>query len=409
LQAWSQVWVNTPGRPRFEIQEFDEGDQARQVILKQVDSSGDGRVWPQSFAITGLATGPVQLRTVVSESFETPLTGVEVAAPRDLLFNADGFGYGQFPADLASLQYWPKLDELQRGTLLINLYEQMLAEGDPLPKAYFLELQSRLAREKNQLLLDLALTQLETIYWNFLDPDTRQSLAAALQTQLWQAVLDDEVSSRKKIWFDSFASVAITPDAIQKLYAVWTGELTVPGLSLSERDLIGLAQLLAIKMPGRAEQIVSEQLQRTTNPDDQRRLAFLAPSVSGSQEERDTFFASLALEENRQVEPWVLEALANLHHPLRVESSERYLPETLELLEEVQVTGDIFFPKAWLAVSLANYNSDSAVETVETFLQQHPDYNPQLRMKLLQAADPMFRSRRLLDAVDKKAMGSNSG
>jgi aminopeptidase N len=258
-----------------------------------------------------------------------------------------------------------------------------------------------IARAKNQLLLDLALTQLRTIYWKFIDSQTRQSLAAPLQTQLWQAVLADEVGSRKKIWFDSFASVAITRDAVQKLYAVWTGELTVPGLSLSERDLIDLAQLLAIKMPGRAEQIVSEQLQRISNPDDQRRLTFLAPSVSASQEERDAFFASLALEENRQVESWVLEALANLHHPLRVEYSERYLPQTLELLEEVQVTGDIFFPKAWLAVSLANYSSDSAVETVESFLEQHPDYNPQLRMKLLQAADTMFRAHRLLNASDR--------
>jgi len=400
LRAWSEVWVNSPGRPLFELEESTGDGATDAMVLKQVDPAGDGRVWPQRFSIADLAIEPPQLRPVVSESSETPLTGLEAAAAGQLVFNADGFGYGQFPANLDSLRYWSKLDGLQRGALLINLYEQMLVDGTPQPKAYFLGLQSIVPGEKDQLLLDLALTQLQAIYWRLMDPQTRQSLAPGIQSRLWQAVLNDEKSSRQKIWFDSFASVATTRDAIQKVYAVWAGELTVPGLRLSERDLIDLSQLLAIKMPGQAERIVAEQLKRTSNPDDRRRLAFIAPSVSASQEERDAFFASLAAEENRQVESWVLEALANLHHPLRVQNSERYLPKTLDLLEEVQVTGDIFFPKAWLAASLANYSSDTAVRTVETFLAQNPDYNPQLRMKLLQAADPMFRANRILHAAE---------
>ena len=49
---------------------------------------------------------------------------------------------------------------------------------------------------------------------------------------------------------------------------------------------------------------------------------------------------------NRRREPWVLEGLGNLHHPLRAEASAKYVQPSLELLREIQQTGDIFFPDA---------------------------------------------------------------
>jgi len=96
----------------------------------------------------------------------------------------------------------------------------------------------------------------------------------------------------------------------------------------------------------------------------------------------------------------VLEALANLHHPVRTGVSERYILPSLELLQEIQVTGDIFFPKRWLDTTLRNYHSTSAVETVRTFLDERPDYSTQLRMKILQAADRVFRANAIVTAQD---------
>ena len=64
---------------------------------------------------------------------------------------------------------------------------------------------------------------------------------------------------------------------------------------------------------------------------------------------RDAFFARLALPENRRHEAWVQDALAYLNHPLRAESSFKYLEPSLERLEDVARTGDIFFPAGWIA------------------------------------------------------------
>ncbi|MGY8795370.1 MAG: aminopeptidase, partial [Woeseiales bacterium] len=121
--------------------------------------------------------------------------------------------------------------------------------------------------------------------------------------------------------------------------------------------------------------------------------------------ERDRFVASLTDESMREIESWVLDALANIHHPLRVGVSEQYIRPSLELLEEIQATGDIFFPKRWLDVTLRNYSSATAVHTIETFLNERPDYNQQLSMKILQSADSVRRANRLVDADRAQSVG----
>ena len=88
----------------------------------------------------------------------------------------------------------------------------------------------------------------------------------------------------------------------------------------------------------------------------------------------------------------MLEALASLHHPSRREHSVKYLPRTLELLQEVQRTGDIFFPVGWLQASFANHNSAEAAAAATEFLAARPDYSAQLKMKILQATDAAVRA-----------------
>ena len=180
------------------------------------------------------------------------------------------------------------------------------------------------------------------------------------------------------------------------LRAVWSGEHVVADLPLSEDDRIDLAQQLAIRLPDQAPSIIARQLETTQNPDSIRKLEYIAPSLAADRAERDRFFFSLADESMRATESWVLDSLGNLHHPLRIRESEDYILPSLELLQEIQVTGDIFFPKAWLDATLANHRSSSAVKTVRDFLAERPNYNRQLRMKLLQSADKVFRAHAIL-------------
>lgn len=395
LRAWSEVWVNTPGRPVLQRQgEQASGGDAGPALL-QNDPAGGGRVWPQWFGVAVMADTAPHRTSVLSSSRSTPLDALAGDSGGRLVFNSDGRGYGLFPADAGNLLAWDALGEVERAAELINLYENMLAGADPAPGDYFTALLGIAERETNQLLLGLVLDQLTTIYWTLLPGDARLDAAAELETTLWQSMLEQAEASSRKIRFDAFADIATTPEALRNLHDIWSGSVSIENLPLSENDLMALAQSLAIRLPAEAETIFAEQLARTENPDNIRRLEFIAPSVAADVSIRDAFFASLAEVRQREVEPWVLEALDNLHHPLGIAQSEKYVLPSLELLEEIQATGDIFFPSRWLDATLANHRSASAVATVNDFLAARPAYNAQLRAKILQAADPLFRANAL--------------
>jgi len=390
LEGWSDVWVNTAGRPLFELASDADG-----AVLRQRDPAGAGRIWPQRFAILAHASAVDETLDVVTAAPDTPLPDLDTGDV--LVFNADGRGYGLFPAGIAALESWERFDSVARAALLVNLYEQLLDAAGPAPLTYFGQLATIVTREQNQLLLDLALDQLRRIYWTLLSDAERNDVAAPIAERLWATMLGRDEESLRKIYFDAFADIALSADDVQRLYDVWSGTLVVERLPLSENDRIEIAQLLAIRMPASASDIIARQIAMTSNPDNVRKLEFIAPSLAADQATRDEFFFSLADEKNRQTESWVLDALRNLHDPLRTDVSERYLPQSLELLEEIQATGDIFFPKGWLDATLANYRSSSAANTVMSFLESRPDYNRQLRMKILQAADPLFRANRIID------------
>ncbi|MEQ9463505.1 MAG: M1 family aminopeptidase [Haliea sp.] len=336
-----------------------------------------------------------------------PLTEVDLQAWSEVWVHGSGFPdaslqvsdealfYGPRPARLAELEAWDELALVQRGRLLLDLYESALGGSGVAADAYSDALLRIVAREPNQLLLATALSQLGRLQQSLLPGAARQRLQPQLEAALWQGVAASDEPGRTRLLFDSLSLLAVAPDSLQRLLAIWQGEESVPGLQLSENDLIGLAERLALRLPEQADAIVSAQLENTSNPDSRRRLAFLAPALAPDTTVRDRFFASLADPANRATESWVLDALAYLHHPSRTAHSLRYIQPSLELLEEIQVTGDIFFPSGWLHATLDNHNSAEAVATVQEFLADRPDYNPQLRMKILQALDMPRRALQL--------------
>ena len=98
---------------------------------------------------------------------------------------------------------------------------------------------------------------------------------------------------------------------------------------------------------------------------------------------------------NRSREAWVLDAARYLHHPLRAAASRKHLRPALELVREIQRTGDIFFPKRWADATLSGYQSVQTAAEVRSFIDGLPaDYPPRLRWVLLASADPLFRAAR---------------
>lgn len=397
LQAWNQVWVNTPGRPVLTYSLQQNANKITRLTLSQKGERSANYQLPQFFEIALVYPDRVEEVTVQMNGAQMEVAEVKgKPLPQYILFNSSGQGYGLFPIDPKAKPIHQLESPVMRATAYINAYENMLSGGAASPMQLLTTLLATVEerREPDELILNMIASYISDTYWRLLPPARRAALAPTVEKALWKAMQQDTVANRKKILFRTYQSIALNKSALDTLHRIWVTQQPPAGVRLSEDEYIALALNLAVKGHG-ADTLPEAQLARVTNPDRRQRMQFLMPAVSGNQQVRDSLFASLKDPVIRKKEAWVADALNYLHHPLRTASSVKYLPQTLAMLQEVQQTGDIFFPAAWLSASLGSHQSSQAAAIVRAFLEQHPNYNAQLRMKILQAADPLFRAERL--------------
>ncbi|MEJ8800422.1 M1 family metallopeptidase [Pontibacter sp. H249] len=398
LQSWNQVWVNESGRPVIDYKLETDNRRITNFTISQKGEDGSDRLWPQFFEVALVYKDRVEELTVNMDAPQVTLkAAIGKQHPDFILFNSSGQGYGLFPINGQNLSAVPLLkDPVMRASAYINIYENMLSGRgvDPSLVLAFTLLESE--RETEELNLKLLTGYTSYIFWKFITPELRNKMAPAFEKKLWDNINAQEKSNAKKLLFKAYQDIALTPDAIQRLYKVWQTQQAPAGITLTEDDYTSLALALALRDYPKGNSILSEQLKRIKNPDRQKRLQFLMPALSAEVEVRDAFFESLAQEQNREKEAWVTTALGYLHHPLRSHTSEKYLQQSLELLEEIQLTGDIFFPANWLNATFSAYQTPTAAATVRNFIEANPNYNPKLRGKILQAADNLFRAVKLL-------------
>ena len=397
LKKWSDVWVNQSGRALFADQiEYDEKGVIKNFLIQQQAEDGSQNVWPQIFEIglvysDTIKTIQVNLKdriTAVTEAFG-------LKKPVSIIYNYDGFGYGVFPVDDENIDEIINIkDEVARAYSYINVYENTLI-GKISPFIAYGIFSKAIVVEENELIMKLLSNQLSSIFWNFLNTKQQVGAQAELEELLFNKLQTEMPSNIKKTIFGLFESIAYSKTGKEKLYKIWNKEIIIPNLKLNEDDFINIAMDLAIYKHEKSDEILLKTRQSITSVDKQKRFDFLLPSLSNDLEVRDSFMESLKLQKNREKEAWVQVALANAHHPLRQYSSKKYLKEGLDLIEEVQLTGDIFFPKGWLVNSIGKYSSADALKIVTDFLVENPKFSPILKRKLLQATDNLFRAQEI--------------
>ena len=377
LATFSDVWVNQKGMPHITFT-----NRCGQLEIRQRDPLNRGLIWPQRFQIT--FQGEEENTTV-----EVNLTGETYAltvplGTQAILPNTDERGYGLFIPDEQSMEWllahWQETtDDTARQSLLMLLYEnyQHRLISD---KKWMDALMNGLKTEKNALIA--------STLCGYLGEPLQKLSNEALEKEIWDWTEKHPIASCRLQLIRCLISNASTPQSIDKLYDLWEKQ-NHP--MLNERDYTNMAYELALYRPEKYEDIIKTQRERINNPDRLRQFDFISQAVAPDTLQMDAFFQSLLKAENRRIEPWAASALAYLNHPLRQPYSVKYIRPGLEVLEEVQRTGDIFFPKNWVSALLRNHKSKEAYQEVQAFFEAHPGYSPLLTNKILQAAWPLYR------------------
>ncbi|WP_422089319.1 M1 family aminopeptidase [Tenacibaculum ovolyticum] len=396
IKKWSEVWVNKSGRPIISDAVKYKDNKITSFKIYQKAEDNTNKLWAQTFNIGFIYEKEIKIFKVNLSDKELDFNDViGLDKPKSIIYNYDGFGYGIFPIDKTNIEFYRNIkDDLARGYAYINLYENMLNGNITPSESYFVFLRG-LRNEKNELILKFITDKISTIFWRFLPTKKRDYESWILEKSITAELSHANSKNINKILYNLLKNIAYNERGIEILYNIWSKKNQIKNLFLSENDFTSLASLLAIYKHPKATEILTEQLTRINNPDKLKRFKWLLPTLSNDEATRDAFMISLLQKENREKESWVQAALSNIHHPLRQASAIKHFKSCLNILEEIQLTGDIFFPKGWLSSSVGKYNSKEAFIILQRFFKENPNYNPILKMKLLQTIDNLTRAQEI--------------
>ena len=327
-----------------------------------------------------------------------PVLPSKASNPLDALMQASdgGLGYGHYELDEAGCRYLVDHlagvpDALTRGVVWITLWDNML--DGRVTSAQFINLaMTALPREPDEQIASRALAYVARTFWRFLAPAARKATGSSLESFLRAGLGRVHTPRAKATWFGALRDMTVADDGIAWLERVWKRVEVIPGLPLTEADETQLALEIAVRNGHHADNVVADQRARIRDTDRRARFEFVMPAVASDAGERERAFARVTIAANRQHEPWVVEAQRYLNHPLREAHANRFVLPSLELLPEIQRTGDIFFPKRWIDATLAGHRSVEARDTVENFLAHEVGLAERLRWIVLAAADELFRA-----------------
>jgi aminopeptidase N len=401
LKQWSHMWIDEPGRPLIRTELELQDGRLRRLALQQRDPQGRGRLWPQQLRVT--AGCEAQPRRIVVELVgrDVDLTrALDGCVPDYVLAGGEGWGYGEFQLDPRSEAFLetgiPGLgDTLTRGVAWSALWDAMLG-GRVAPSRWFDMAVLNLRTEHDEQLIGDWLGDLSIVWWRFLTPVQRAQRAGDLEALLRGRLDAAPEPGLKSTWFSALRNVAITPQTVAWLRALWQRDATIAGLPLVETDETALAYALALRGVEGEQGLLDTQRDRITNPDRKARFEFVRGAVAADDGERERWFHALADPAQRRREIWVVQGLRLLNDPLRAQTSAGLVPQAMAMLLEVHRTGALFFDWSWANAVLRGHSSAQVAAAVTGFVDALPaDYPPPLRALVLQESDLLMRAARM--------------
>lgn len=375
-QSFSDVWVKQKGMPTIDCQ----GTQNDNLEVRQQDFYGRGLVWRQGFDVSFADKNGISKNTsIYMEKPQVEIAGVNGMTP---ILNSNGEGYGRFVIDQKALPIladgWRTMpDDLTRYAAVLNLYENYHLKNITADTLVDILL-NYLAHEENELVASTIASCLSD-----LTPRLDASQRSTAERRIFDMMQSHSLQSVRQSLLRQLSLKATTPDVVDSLYDIWQGHRAT---FLNNRDYMRMAYHLAIMLPERWQEILEAERAHLKTDDERREFDFISRACNPDEQVQQQLFNDLLKVENRRVEPWARTMLALLNDPTREPLSNRYLVPGLDALEEIQRTGDIFFPGYWLSNLLNGHKSDEARQIVNAWIESHPSLSPALMNKLLENA-----------------------
>jgi len=376
VRQFSDVWVRQKGMPNIHTS-YRDG----QLVITQTDPYGRGLCWPQKFQVR-LIYDLGSSRTITVD-MQKPSVAMRLRSkPSCIIPNYDGKGYGRFTLDRQLTDLLPKRlmttrGDLNRYALLLLLHDNYLM-GRVNP-SYFGELYHMMAGERNPLVMATAIDHMFKIAFD-MDPGQR----ATLELCMMDLLKENPSGECRKLIVRKLASNMTSPEVVRQIEAIWQAHSDP---LFSERDYMAMAYRLAQLQPGRWQYFITTQRSRLTSDDLRKEFDYVARACHPDLRMCDELFNALLLPQNRLQEPWALQALELLNADISERDNTAYITSSLQSLEYIRQTSDIFFPANWMKRLLMHRRSPQSRQAVEQFLSTAGQkLSDNLRNKVLEAS-----------------------
>lgn len=419
LGPFGDAYILRPGIPVLEATRAGGGARLTQRPAQPAVSGT--APWPIRTELLALRDGAPPARVPVT--FAAAATRVVVSAnasnapnlPDDtaaaLLFpNAGAYAYALSLLDAPSVRWTERElvrpdgarahgalahDALLRAQLWGALWD-LAREGRYAP-ARFIDVALRaLPDEHDEQIAAFVLARVTRAATRWLGPAQRDTLLPRIEAVLARGA-DDPARpyGLRKLHLDALIAAAAVPVAVNSLHTLDAldarlDSATAAGAPLRAPTRWAIVTTLLARGAPSAERRLAEETRRDATSDGRRR-AFVAgaarPDPSAKAEYFRRYFADRALNEE-----WVTASLGAFTAPAQDALVLPYVAPALDSLPWLQRNRRIFFVGGWLDALVGGQTRPEALAAVDAFLAAHPALPPDLRRKILQSADELWRT-----------------
>jgi aminopeptidase N len=398
LRSWGAQYILRPGMPVIDqTVRTDKNGTFVRLRQRPADSLSGQGAWPirmtllARYADSSEQRLPLELR---GTDTTIRVAGAHVTPPVFVFANADDYAYTSVVLDSASV-FWlvdhigTLRDPLLRAMAWEALWDQVRSARVS-PMHYLSLIQRELPLERDEQISTVLFQRTTRAATAYLSSYQRDTIAPEIEA-MFRGIASDTTQSAgtRKLALNALTRITYTAAGTTLLDSLLTGPVAgITPPSQPARWLI-VTKLIELAAPT-ALQRVADETRRDSTTDGQKR-AFIAGAAYPDSITKQRYFQRYFNDRSLN-EEWVTASLGAFNALDAQALTRRYLRPALDSLPWIQQNRRIFFIGSWLEAFINGHSEPEDAAVVNAFLRDRASLTPDLRRKVLQAADELNRT-----------------
>lgn len=320
--------------------------------------------------------------------------------------NYEDYGYGIFLLDEKSRAYVLENVQSEKDDFLRTMMWGALWDSVrfyELAPEVFVDLAIKnIKNEADESTIQTLLSRIGTAMNYYLSDKKRDEITPRLETLLIERMQNAETLGQRITFYRAFLNTASSENARNVLKEILHSKFKIQNFNLKTKDKFDILTRLIVLGDKDALNLLAE-LEKNETSDDARRYAYAARAGIGTAENKAKYWNDFTA--NKELsESWIEAAFVPFNSPRHSDLTLPYLEKALAELPNLKRNRKIFFVNGWLGAFIGGQKSEEALKIVNKFLDDNPNLDKDLRLKILENADLIERAVKIRASFGKNSL-----